>query len=73
MARIFISPSKYIQGPGELDNLGTYTKAYGAKPLVIISAGGIRRFGDRVKASLSRCRLGACLRGVQWRVLAGRD
>ena len=53
MARIFISPSKYIQGPGELDNLGTYTKAYGAKPLVIISAGGIRRFGDRVKASLS--------------------
>ena len=25
MARIFISPSKYIQGPGERDNLGTYT------------------------------------------------
>lgn len=24
MARTFISPSKYIQGPGELDNIGTY-------------------------------------------------
>ncbi len=52
MARIFISPSKYVQGPGELDQIGAYTKAYGDKALAIISAGGLRRFGKRVSASL---------------------
>lgn len=52
MARVFISPSKYVQGAGELDRLGEYTKVYGKKALVIISAGGKKRFGDRVEASL---------------------
>lgn len=52
MARVFISPSKYVQGAGELDRLGEYTKVYGEKALVIISAGGKKRFGDRVEASL---------------------
>lgn len=51
MARVFISPSKYVQGPGELANLGSYAKAYGKKALVIISAGGIRRSGDVVTKS----------------------
>ena len=53
MARVFISPSKYLQGPGELDRLGEYTKVYGSKALVIISAGGLKRFGDRVSASFA--------------------
>ncbi len=53
MARVFISPSKYLQGPGELDRLGEYTKVYGNKALVIISAGGIKRFSDRVDASFA--------------------
>ena len=53
MARVFISPSKYLQGPGELDRLGEYTKVYGNKALVIISAGGIKRFGERVDASFA--------------------
>lgn len=53
MARVFISPSKYVQGAGELDRLGEYTKVYGKKALVIISAGGKKRFGDRVEASLA--------------------
>lgn len=53
MARIFISPSKYVQGPGELAKLGSYTKAYGAKALVIISAGGRRRSGDVISASFA--------------------
>ena len=35
MARVFISPSKYVQGAGELDRLGEYTKVYGKKALVI--------------------------------------
>lgn len=52
MARVFISPSKYVQGAGELDRLGEYTKVYGKKALVIISAGGKKRFGERVEASL---------------------
>ena len=51
MARVFISPSKYVQGAGELDRLGEYTKVYGKKALVIISAGGKKRFGERVEAS----------------------
>lgn len=53
MARVFISPSKYVQGAGELDRLGEYTKVYGKKALVIISAGGKKRFGELVEASLA--------------------
>ncbi len=51
MARVFISPSKYVQGPGELKNLGSYVEAYGSHALVVISTGGLRRFGDVVSAS----------------------
>lgn len=52
MARIFISPSKYVQGPGELTRLGEYAKAYGSHALVVISEGGLRRSGDVITASL---------------------
>lgn len=52
MARIFISPSKYVQGPGELTRLGEYVKSYGAHALVVISEGGLRRSGDVITASL---------------------
>ena len=52
MARIFISPSKYVQGPGELTRLGEYAKAYGDHALVVISEGGLRRSGDGITASL---------------------
>ena len=53
MARVFISPSKYLQGPGELDRLGELAKTYGKKALVVISAGGLRRFGERISASFA--------------------
>ena len=53
MARIFISPSKYVQGPGELARIGEYVGAYGSRALVIISAGGLRRSGDEISASFS--------------------
>ena len=53
MARVFISPSKYVQGPGELAHLGSYVKAYGAHALVVISAGGLRRSGDAISASFA--------------------
>lgn len=53
MARVFISPSKYVQGPGELAHLGSYVKAYGTHALVVISAGGLRRSGDAISASFA--------------------
>ncbi len=53
MARIFISPSKYVQGPGELSRLGGYVLDYGRRALVIISAGGISRFGKTIAQSFS--------------------
>ena len=53
MARIFISPSKYVQGPGELARLGSYVKAYGAHALVVISEGCLLRSGDVISARLA--------------------
>ena len=51
MAKILISPSKYIQGAGEMANLGTYAAAYGKKALILISEGGHKRIGDLIKKS----------------------
>ena len=45
MAKILISPSKYVQGAGELKKLGEYAGVYGKKALVLISAGGQKRSG----------------------------
>lgn len=53
MARIFISPSKYVQGAGELAHLGEYVKAYGAKALVIIFDGGVKMFGETIERSFT--------------------
>lgn len=54
MAKILISPSKYIQGAGELENLGTYAAAYGKKALILISEGGYKRIGDAIKQSFEK-------------------
>lgn len=37
MKKVFISPSKYIQGEGELSNLGTYVKDFSEKALLVAS------------------------------------
>jgi glycerol dehydrogenase len=37
MKKVFISPSKYLQGQGELGNLGLYVNSYGKKALFIAS------------------------------------
>ena len=42
MANILISPSKYVQGAGEMKKLGTYAANCGKKALVLISAGGYK-------------------------------
>lgn len=51
MANILISPSKYVQGAGEMKKLGEYAEAYGKKALVLITASGYKRIGDVVEAS----------------------
>ena len=40
MAKILISPSKYLQGAGKMKNIGTYAAKCGKKALVLISQGG---------------------------------
>ncbi len=49
MANILISPSKYVQGAGEMKKLGTYAANCGKKALVLISAGGYKRIGKLVE------------------------
>lgn len=51
MAKIFISPSKYVQGPGEMKNIGNYVEKLGTKALSLISASGYKRIGADVDAS----------------------
>lgn len=51
MANILISPSKYVQGAGEMKNLGTYAEKYGKKALVLITASGYKRIGEIVDGS----------------------
>ena len=51
MATIFISPSKYIQGAGEMSRIGSYVEKLGKKALCIISKGGQKRHGEQIKAS----------------------
>ena len=43
MAKILISPSKYVQGPKELKKLGSYTQGYGKKALILITESGYKR------------------------------
>lgn len=54
MANIFISPSKYIQGAGEIKNLGEYAKVYGTKALVVISENGRKRYGNQIIESFEK-------------------
>ena len=53
MAKILISPSKYIQGAGEMKKLGTYADSYGKKALVLISKGGHKRIGAEIEESFA--------------------
>ena len=49
MSKILISPSKYIQGSGEMKKLGAYAANYGKKALVLISKGGYNALADRLR------------------------
>lgn len=51
MSKIIISPSKYVQGPGELKKFESYTKNLGNKVLVLASPNGINRVKDKIDSS----------------------
>ncbi|MBE5807135.1 MAG: glycerol dehydrogenase [Clostridiales bacterium] len=53
MARTFVSPGKYIQGAGELKNLGKYASQRGRAALVLISEGGRKRCGADIEKSFA--------------------
>ena len=53
MANILISPSKYVQGPGELKKVGEYAAKYGRKALILITESGYRRCGADVEEGFS--------------------
>lgn len=53
MAKILISPGKYVQGAGEMKQLGVYAEKYGKKALVLITASGYKRIGGIVDASFA--------------------
>jgi glycerol dehydrogenase len=51
--RVLFSPHRYIQGKNVLDRLGHYLSTLPSRhPAVMLTAGGMRRFGDRVDTSI---------------------
>ena len=52
MAKVLISPGKYIQGSGEMKKIGEYAAGYGKKALILISSGGKKRIGAEIEESL---------------------
>lgn len=51
MAKVIASPSRYIQGAGELKKIGEYAKKLGNHAFVVISQSGMKRVGDLAKSS----------------------
>ena len=51
--KILIAPGKYIQGAGEMNNLGSYAAGVGKKALILISKGGYKRQGAQIEASFA--------------------
>ncbi len=52
--RVLISPHRYIQGEGIVDHLGRYISVLpSTRPMILISAGGEKRFGHRIRRSLA--------------------
>ncbi|WP_251862396.1 glycerol dehydrogenase [Clostridium sp. Marseille-Q2269] len=51
MSKIIISPSKYVQGKGELSNFGSHAKSLGKKFFIIASPNGIKRTKSTLEES----------------------
>ncbi len=52
MSRIFISPSKFVQGSKELLNLGKHISIFGSKALIVASDADLGRTKVRIEESL---------------------
>ena len=52
MANIIISPSRYVQGKGELNRAAEHLGALGESFFVIASPSGLKRFQSVVELSL---------------------
>ena len=65
MAKVFISPSRYVQGAGELRHLGSYAEKYGKKAMLLVSRGGKSRFGDLLEESFRKSDCGYVLRSFR--------
>lgn len=50
--RIFGAPSRYLQGPGALDNLGRIAAEFGKRPAIIADAFILEKLGDRIRTGL---------------------
>jgi glycerol dehydrogenase len=60
--RAWVSPHRYVQGPGELDNLGRYLGVLDVTRVgVLISDGGRSRFGERIVSGLKKDGISAVL------------
>ena len=46
MANILISPNKYVQGSGELENLARHVKTLGSRFFIMGSPSGLKRVED---------------------------
>ncbi len=53
MAKILISPGKYVQGAGEMTKLYDYVSGFGKKALVLITKSGYGRIGATVESSFA--------------------
>lgn len=54
MTAVFTSPSRYIQGKGELSNLGAHASRLGSNALCLISAGGLARSGRTIERGFAK-------------------
>lgn len=61
ITRIFAATSRYVQGPGVLDDLGGYVRALGKRPLVVTDQDVARLLGVRLEASFQAALLDAAL------------
>ena len=48
MGRVIIAPGKYVQGAGEMANLGAYVAKLGKKALIVVTPSGRKRNAENV-------------------------
>lgn len=58
-SRVFVSPARYVQGPGVIDRLGAYLGLLNVQRVAVLASGGrLESTGDRIGRSLEQSDLG---------------